>query len=56
LNALGSPLLQGYYFMRPAPLPDVMSWAVSLAAAGVAAGAASGAVAATAAAAPANAA
>jgi diguanylate cyclase (GGDEF)-like protein len=27
LNALGSPLLQGYYFMRPAPLDKVMAWA-----------------------------
>jgi diguanylate cyclase (GGDEF)-like protein len=56
LRALGCKLVQGYHLARPAPLPDVMSWAVSLAAAGVAAGVASGAVAATAAAAPANAA
>jgi diguanylate cyclase (GGDEF)-like protein len=27
LNALGSPLLQGYYFMRPAPLDKVIAWA-----------------------------
>jgi diguanylate cyclase (GGDEF)-like protein len=27
LKALGSPLLQGYYFMRPAPLAKVIAWA-----------------------------
>jgi diguanylate cyclase (GGDEF)-like protein len=27
LNALGSPLLQGFYFMRPAPLAKVIAWA-----------------------------
>lgn len=27
LRALGSPLLQGFYFMRPAPLAKVIAWA-----------------------------